>query len=366
MREIKPVVFPKDNGPHDFIVEWWYFNGHLYDTKGKEYSFMDCFFKVNISKVNIPHLAHNLIEDIFKDGEYVHFAHAVLTDISNNKTHKEIQNISFVSKDSFKKDLLFIDYKNAHILGEESKGSIVEISPNDFHIKNKYLDLILDSHKKPLLEGGHGYVGTPDDGSYYYSFTDLSVAGSININGVDTEVKGKAWMDHQWADTTYKGKNDKWTWFSFQLENGTEIMCVEYDRELLGTDILIDIIDKDGNQKQYKKAILRPGNKFYKSKSTKSRYPLSWNINIEEAGIKIKTEAFAREQEMIFGQINYWEGPMRVVVDIKGQKVKGKGYMELVGYKSDYNYLILEGEEFEKSLFKKIRKYLNHSFRYLK
>jgi predicted secreted hydrolase len=356
MNEIKHIKFPEDNGPHNFVVEWWYFNGHVYDKKGKEYSFMDCFFKVDISKVNIPHLAPHLIEDIFKHGEYVHFAHAVLTDISKSKTYKEIQNISFVSHDSFKKDLLFIDYKNAHILGEDSSGSIIEIAPNDFHIKNKYLDLILDSNKKPLLEGGHGYVGTPDDGSYYYSFTDLSVAGSININGVDTEVKGKAWMDHQWANTTYKGKKDKWTWFSFQLENGTEIMCVEYDRESLGTDILIDIIDKDEKQTQYKKAILKPGGKFYKSKNTKSRYPLSWDINIEEAGIFIKTEAFAKEQEMIFGQINYWEGPMRVTVHMNGEKVRGKGYMELVGYESDYNYLALEGEEFEKSIFKKIKK----------
>ena len=41
MDEIKPIVLPKDNGPHDFIIEWWYFNGHLYDKGGKEYSFMD-------------------------------------------------------------------------------------------------------------------------------------------------------------------------------------------------------------------------------------------------------------------------------------------------------------------------------------
>ena len=40
MDEIKPIVLPKDNGPHDFIIEWWYFNGHLYDKGGKEYSFI--------------------------------------------------------------------------------------------------------------------------------------------------------------------------------------------------------------------------------------------------------------------------------------------------------------------------------------
>lgn len=63
---------------------------------------------------------------------------------------------------------------------------------------------------------------------------------------------------------------------------------------------------------------------------------------------------------MIFGQINYWEGPMKVVVNINGEKVKGKGYMELVGYKSDYNYLLLEGEEIEKNIFKKIKKLIKN------
>ncbi len=356
MREIKPVILPKDNGPHNFVVEWWYFNGHLKDVEGREYSFMDCFFKVDISKVNIPHLSPGLIKDIFKKNEYVHFAHSVVTDIKKGKSHKEIQNISFVSEDSFSKDLLYIDYHKPNIFGYNSKGKIIEITPNNFHIQNNNLNLVLISKKKPLLEGGHGYVGTPRDGSYYYSFTDMKASGSINVGGKDIDVYGKAWMDHQWADVSYKGKSDKWTWFSFQLDNGTEIMCVEYDREE-GSDILIDMVDKYGHQTQYKKANFIPLNKHdWKSKKTKAIYPLSWRIEIINADIVIHTEAESKDQEMIFGQINYWEGPMKVIAFIDGKKVKGKGYMELVGYPSDYNYLLLEGKETEKDILKRIKK----------
>jgi len=358
MKKIDEVVLPKDNGPHDFIVEWWYFNGHLYDEKGREYSFMDCFFKVDISKVNIPHIAPHLVEDVFKNGEYFHFAHSVVSDISKNKNYKEIQNISLLSSDSFKKDLLFINYKNAHLLGEGLSGEIIEVKPNDFYIKTKNISLNLESQKAPLLEGGHGYVGTPQDGSYYYSFTDMKVNGSLSLEGKNIKVSGKAWMDHQWANATYKGKKDKWTWFSFNLENGTEIMCVEYDT-LRGIDILIDIIDKEGNQTQYKKAKIIPLSKFLKSKKTKAKYPLSWKIEIPEGDIFIKAEAMMKDQEMIFGQINYWEGSMRVTAVINGKKVKGRGFTELVGYESDYNYLMLEEKEIEKSLFKNIKKIFN-------
>ena len=353
MNKIKSIVLPKDNGPHDFIIEWWYFNGHLEDEEGKKYSFMDCFFKVNLFKVNIPHILPHKIEDHFKNGEYIHFAHSVISDISNKKSYKEIQNISLISKDSFKKELLAINYKNGDFLENRLDSEIIETSPNNFELKTKHLDLNLESKKKPMLEGGHGYVGTPVAGSYYYSLTDLEVKGKIRIAEKEIRVTGKAWMDHQWADATYK--KDKWTWFSFQLENGTEIMCVEY-ATLKGVDLLINTLDKNGNQKQYTKAKIKHSKKIWKSKKTKAKYPLSWEIEIPEAKMKIKTEAIIKDQEMIFGQINYWEGPMKVKAMMNGKKIKGKGFMELVGYPSDYNYLFLASEEIEENFIKKIEK----------
>lgn len=363
MNQIKPVELPKDNGPHNFMIEWWYFNGHVTDKKGKEYSFMDCFFKINISKVPVPLVGSQFLQDIFQDGEYIHFAHSVLSDIFKKKSYKEVQHLSFITADTFKKDLLYINYKDAYRVGKQINGEIIEIAPNDFHIKNKNLDLVLESKKKPLLEGGHGYVGTSENGSYYYSFTDLSVVGSINIKGEDIEVKGKAWMDHQWANMGYNnGKKEKWNWFSFQMENGTDIMCVEYDKED-GTDTLIDMIDKDGHQTQYKKAIFKPGKDCFKSKETKSKFPLSWQIEIPEADIIIKTSAILKSEEMIFGQLNYWEGPLKATLtssssSSSSKPIHGKGFMELVGYPSNYNYLLLKEKEIQKSLFGKVKNFL--------
>ena len=50
----EPLEFPKDNGGHESIIEWWYFNGRLKDHRGNEYAFMDCLFKANPLKINIP------------------------------------------------------------------------------------------------------------------------------------------------------------------------------------------------------------------------------------------------------------------------------------------------------------------------
>jgi len=357
---IKPVILPEDNGPHDYSVEWWYFNGHLKDKEGKEYSFMDCLFKVDLTKINLLHILNNPLRSHFQKGEYICFSHSVISDILKGKNYKEIQNISLTSSDSFKRGKFFVNYINPNIFGGYVNSEIKELDSNGFHIKTGGLDLILKSRKEPLLEGGHGYVGTPKDGSYYYSLTDMSTSGTLNINGKEIEVKGKAWMDHQWADTVYnKDKKDKWTWFSFQLENGTDIMCVEYDK---GDEIrvLVNISDRDGKQSQYEKAVLTPSINVWKSDKTKAEYPTSWHIEIPGGNIEIDTSSTMDDQEMVFGQVNYWEGPMSVVARIDGKKIKGKGFMELVGYPSDYNYLLLTGEEIEKNIFKKIKKFFKN------
>ena len=52
-----------------------------------------------------------------------------------------------------------------------------------------------------------------------------------------------------------------------------------------------------------------------------------------------------QDQEMIFGSINYWEGPLDVKASINGEQVSGSGFMELVGYPSDYSALALTGRE---------------------
>jgi len=159
-------------------------------------------------------------------------------------------------------------------------------------------------------------------------------------------VEGKAWMDHQWANTRHN--KDEWNWFSFQLENGTDIMCVEYNNN--GTkEYEADIIDAHGKQTHTKNVRIVPQKKLWRSKKTGASYPLTWHITIPEEQIQFSTQALLSNQEIIFGDINYWEGPLRAQGTIKGKKVQGVGFMELVRY---HNYLKALGKEIGKSIHK--------------
>ena len=249
-----------------------------------------------------------------------------------------------MSVDSFKRPLFFANYCDFMAL---AKGYVnhemAEIAPAVFHLKTKTIDLILKSRKPPLLENGNGYISVADKFSYYYSLTDLETKGKINIDGKWLEVEGRSWFDHQWANGAYN--KDQWTWFCFQLDNGTDIMCVEYDNGQ-SKDYLVDLIKSDGSQKNYKKVEMIAGTDYYYSHKTKAKYPLSWTIKIPAENLELKVTALISDQEIIYGPINYWEGPVSVT--------GGVGFMELVGYPANYNPFLLAGSDFIKRIKRSI------------
>jgi len=64
-----------------------------------------------------------------------------------------------------------------------------------------------------------------------------------------------------------------------------------------------------------------------------------------------------KEQEMIFGSINYWEGPLTVKGKVNDERVSGKGFAELVGYPAKKFFV-----EFYKPELKRIRKMVGGRF----
>jgi predicted secreted hydrolase len=361
----RPITLPNDTQPHDAIIEWWYFNGRLADARGRSYAFMDCLFRANITKVNIPYFKNIFARG--KAGRYALFAHSVLADLDVRTAAKDVQNISLASRDSFKKPLFYANYIDpVSVAGGFVAHEMAEIAPGKFHIKTETLDLVMKSQKKPMLEGGQGFIAVRGRESFYYSLTDLTTTGMIRVGtgGAGHKwipVTGRSWMDHQWADVSYA--NDKWTWFSIQLENGMDIMCVEYD-DGKGKDCIVDILDAHGHPTHGARAVFSPGDKKWKSKTTKAEYPLAWTITIPgtipEKDIVLTVSALLDDGEMIFGAINYWEGPVAVSAvigggtDSKGGKIKGVGFMELAGYPSNYNYLFLTGQKVNTRVQKEI------------
>jgi predicted secreted hydrolase len=327
LKRHKPIKFPIDESFHNCAVEWWYWNGHLKDKSGKEYSFMDCLFKVNAKKMKMP-----ILEKISPKVSY--FSHSIITDISSKKFYSKVSPISIVSDDSFSDSKLFINYLNAEIKNGYTNCIIEKIDESTYHIKNENVDLNLISTKKPILEGGSGFVDLKSKATYYYSLTNLKTKGKIKVGKKWIDVTGKSWMDHQWAESEYS--LDKWDWFSVQLDNDTEMVCYVYDDGKTKTYIA-DVSYPNNKQKHFKKVEIIPLKKHWRSPKSKAVYPTAWKIKIPEKNIELDLTAKIVSQEMLFGSINYWEGPLSVKGIWDGKKVRGDSFMELVGYPSKYN-----------------------------
>src|SRR5215216_7629553 len=57
-----PVSFPRDDGPHDSNVEWWYFTGHLLTEEGDHYGFEYVIFRARNDNLE-GYVSHFAITD---------------------------------------------------------------------------------------------------------------------------------------------------------------------------------------------------------------------------------------------------------------------------------------------------------------
>lgn len=342
------ISFPRDEQAHDATIEWWYWNGHLYDANGNRYSFTNCLFRADATKSGIPFLK-NLPLKLHVPHAY--FAHAILTDITEQKTIKDAQHVVVLSRDSFTKPLLHVSYHDPLSL-HDAPTIMEETAPFSYRLTSKHLDLALVSQKPPLLEAGTGYISVAGRESYYYSLTDIRVAGTIAIGGKKIAVNGKAWMDHQWADVAYA--RDKWSWFSLQLNDGTDLMCVEYDTGEVRAR-LVDTIHANGTTEHGTEFMLDPGKENWKSPRTQAVYPLAWDITIPTSDIRLSVRAPVPDQELLLLGMNYWEGPVNVVGAVANKPITGVGFMELVGYPGDYTLTTAIANEIRKQVGKILR-----------
>ncbi len=342
----KPLVkFPKDESKHNLPVEWWYFNGNLKDKKGNKYAFMKCLFKIDPSKAGIPFMKGKVSREMY-------FSQSNLCDIKCKKFYYNVHPLINMSKESFP-NLLSVRY-TIPTSWSDSPHRIEKVGKDEYRLVNEFLDLFLKAKSPPLLEEEVGFIKLDTDEahktSYYYSLPDLEIKGKIFINGKQIEVSGQGWMDHQWSDSPFS--LDQWNWFSVQLDNNTNFMCVEFGKGK--KCYLASIMHPDGTTSNTKLVKLKPGKRKWKSPASGAEYSLDWEIAIPSEKIKLRAKALLPNTEMLLGTINYWEGPMEFSGTVKKKKVKGQGFMELVGYKTDKSKMKI----FEKEIADKIKSYL--------
>ena len=307
-----PVAFPRDDGPHDSAIEWWYFTGHMFSDDGARYGFEYVIFRARSGEL---------------EGFVSHFA---VTDNPRGEFHydQRILGAPGVAGDAAPLDL---NLNGWTMRGGDGQFDLAAEMPG------YAIDLAVATTKPAALHDGDGYIDYGNGtASYYYSWTRMGLSGTLDLGAGPVPVTGEAWMDHQWGDfATFE--EGGWDWFAVQLDDGVDVMLYlirDGDSRPLRVDG--SIVDSAGEL-----TVLGEGDFTvtatgeWTSPETGTTYPSGWILAIPSADLEMTVTPTIPDQELdtlpTTGVI-YWEGEVDVAATVRGQPVAGLGYVELTGY----------------------------------
>lgn len=324
------LALPRDHASHPgYKLEWWYYTGNLATREGRRVGYQLTFFRVGIDR-SPSNPSRWAIRDL-------HMAHFAVSDLTGGR-HRFADRLNRAgvgwagaATDEYRvwnEDWLArLDPQGRHVLRARAAGFAI--------------DLRLEPGKPFVAHGDAGYSrkgAEPGNASHYYSLTRMPTQGTMSLDGVDLEVSGESWMDHEFGTSFLEAGQHGWNWFSVQLDDGTDLMLFEMrrsdgrrDPHSSGT-----LVEMNGLARA-----LRSGDftlvarELWQSPRSRARYPISWRIVIPGQAIELEAQAALPDQELDTGRstgVTYWEGAIEVRGRARGRLVTGRGYLEMTGY----------------------------------
>lgn len=323
--------FPRDFYAHnDFKLEWWYYTGNLEDESGRPFGYQLTFFRVALDGAGkIQNPSRWKIENVY-------FAHMALSDIEANEfLFFERINRAGLGSAGAAPDRPLVWNEDWTLTQQEKRHRLKAME------SGTGLDLSLVPLKDLVIHGESGVsVKSEAEGnaSHYFSYTRMQTEGSIFIKGREYRVRGTSWMDHEFSSNPLAEGQIGWDWFSLKLDNQTEIMLYRIRLKNGGTEPRSSgtLVSPGGAGRHLRLSdftIAATGK--WTSPRTGTSYPSGWEVSLPNDQIYLQITPDMPAQELyelrsISG--SYWEGSVTVSGRYGELPVKGKGYVELVGY----------------------------------
>ncbi len=339
----QPIVFPRDDGPHDRLTEWWYDTGHLRSTDGRTFGFELVIFRAERGDLPVSWASHFAITD--EDGN--RFLYDQRSEIGPEVNHSpagggfDLAIVGDVSPGFPNTGATPWTMEGANGVDHLAASGTPNGAPSAAGAAGSALgfglDLSLNAGNRPVaLHDGDGYVSFGlAGGSYYYSRTRMDATGTLTLDGQPLEVSGEAWFDHQWGDFIAVGGGG-WDWFAMNLDDGTDI-TLSLVRAADGSYPLVygTRVTPDGQVQHIDRdAFTVEVTDHWTSPHTGATYPAGWHVTFTD-GLAVDLTPTVAAQELdtrpTTGVI-YWEGSQRVSASHDGSPLGGQAYVELTGY----------------------------------
>jgi predicted secreted hydrolase len=318
-----PLQFPRDFGSHpDFRTEWWYLTGSLADGE-REFGFQVTFFRTRVD-------AAQPLQSKFAAKQLV-FAHAALTDVAGRKLwhDQRIARAGFgiAYAQPGETDVRLHDWSLQRAAGTYR----AQVGAGEFA-----LDLRCAATQPVLLQGDQGLSRKgplASEASYYYSEPQLAVGGSATLQRRRFDVRGRAWLDHEWSEELLAPDAVGWDWIGMNLDDGAALTAFRLRRQDGSALWAGGSFRARGGAVQVFGAdeVAFTPQRRWTSAASQASYPVEWSVRTPAGTFAVK--AVVDDQELdsrgSTGAI-YWEG-LADLLDAGGTRV-GRGYLEMTGY----------------------------------
>lgn len=327
--------FPIDHGPHPgYRNEWWYFTGNLDSSSGRRFGFELTIFRFALA-AGAPANA----DSAWRTNQ-VYIGHFAITDVEAGGFHVAQRyarggaGLAGAVAHPFR--VWVEDWSVQASPEQDSAGDSAFLWQLVARAQEFALELELVPEKAVVLQGEAGLSQkspAPGDASYYYSIPRLRAAGQLTVGGETYDVSGLAWLDREWSSSGLAADQEGWDWFALQLSDGSDLMFYQ----LRGVDggsggfsagTWIDAIGKSTPLARDEVTIEVTA---YWNSPRGGRYPAGWRIVIPGQRVSLMVTPVIADQELA-ATVRYWEGAVDVAGTAAGERITGRGYVELTGY----------------------------------
>lgn len=195
---------------HKGCSEWWYTTGSLEAENGDAYGFQYTLVKNRVFGVEMW-LAMEALTDLQTGKHYY------------NQTFLKGKNKPRITMDSV--------CANGSTLTRDRQGFDLKLMAKDYQVR-----LRMDAMKAPVwhCEDGFLRMGIPDQDrqtTFYYSYTNLKLKGTLELDGKQIPVKGQGWFDKQGGPFRVTSLKTHWEWFSLRFFDGEEMMLFSFPQD---------------------------------------------------------------------------------------------------------------------------------------
>jgi predicted secreted hydrolase len=333
----RPFEFPLDHGPHPgFRQEWWYLTGNLDADSGERLGFELTFFRFALQPPAPADPAARTAHSAWRTSQF-YMAHFAVTDVASarfsfaQKLSREALGLAGAEAAPLH---VWIDDWSLAATAAAGEGA----APWHVHASQQgyELELTLRPLSAPIANGEAGLTrksATPGDASYYYSIPRLAVQGRMVRGGQTLGVRGLAWFDREWGSGGLGAGHAGWDWYALQLGDGTSLMFYALRNRDGGRDALSagTFVDASGQARALTSAELGITVRGGWDNGRGTRYPSGWRIQVPALALDVSVQPVLAAQELLTTP-PYWEGAVDVRGSRAGERLGGRGYVELVGY----------------------------------